>query len=92
MMRCRAIPLTVDLFDSPELAVLAVLDTAVEVALAALVVAYPDNELDADELPIERRAARGLVTAAHDLSEALARYRLALARAKERDRIDNNPF
>lgn len=92
-MRCRAVPLAaVDLFDSPELAVLAVLDTAVEVALVALVVAYPDDEREPENLPMERRAARRLVTAAHDLSSALDRYRLALARARERDRTDDNPF
>jgi hypothetical protein len=91
-MRCRAIPQTVHLFDSPELAVLAVLDTAVEVALVALIVAHPDGQLDDDDLPLEQRAARGLATALHELSTALDRYRLALERAKERDRTNDNPF
>jgi hypothetical protein len=95
-MRCHAFPVSADLFDSPELAIVAVLDTTVEVALIVLIVAYPDDELDTDELPLERRAARRLVTSLYDLSRAISRYRLALERAKERDRdrerTNDNPF
>lgn len=93
-MRCHPLPISADLFDSPELAVIAVVDAAVEVCLVALIVAHPDTENDADELPLERRAARGLVTALYDVSHAINRYRLALERAKERDRdrTSDNPF
>jgi hypothetical protein len=93
-MRCHPIPLSADLFDSPELAVVAVVDTAVEVCLVALVVAHPDDDRDDDDVPLERRAARGLVTALYDVSHAIRRYRLALERANERDRErkNDNPF
>jgi hypothetical protein len=86
------LPLSADLFESPQLAVLAVVDTAVEVCLVALLVAHPDDDRDVDALPLERRAARSLVTALYDVSLALRRYRLALQRAKERDRKIDLPF
>jgi hypothetical protein len=55
--------------------VIPVVDTAVEVCLVALVVAHPDDDRDADDLPLERRAARGLVAALDDVSHAIRRYR-----------------
>jgi hypothetical protein len=85
-------PSIVDLYASPELGVLAVLESAVDVALLALVAAYPEDEPDAENVPLERRAARNLVSAAGDLATALHRYRLALVRARERDCDDLLPF
>ena len=89
-MRCCPLPISADLFDSPELAAIAIVDTAIEVCLVALIVAHPDDDREADDLPLERRAARSLVTALYDVSHALNRYRLALKRAKERDRERTN--
>jgi hypothetical protein len=85
-------PTVVDLYASPELGVLAVLESAVDVALLALVAAHPEDEADAEDVPLERRAARNLVSAAGDLETALHRYRLALVRARERDRDEQLPF
>jgi len=92
-MRSRSAPPTVvDLYASPELGVLAVLEAAVDVALVALVAAPPDDGPDAEHVTIERRAARALVDAAHEIATALDRYRLALARARERERDGLLPF
>jgi len=95
-MRSRSAPPTVaDLYVSPELGVLgvlAVLEAAVDVALVALVAAHPDDGPDAEHVTIERRAARGLVDAAHEVATALDRSRLALARARELDREELLPF
>ena len=66
-MRSRSAPPTVvDLYASPELGVLSVLDAAVDVALVALVAAHPDDGPDAEHVTIERRAARALVDAGVD--------------------------
>lgn len=85
-------PAVDELFVSPELGVLAVLEAAIDVTRIALIAAYPDDISDADNIPIERRAAYGLVDAAHGVESAIHRYRLALARARERDRDRDDPF
>lgn len=92
-MRSRsATPSVNELFASPELGVLAVLQAAIDIALVSLIAAHPDDEPDAEDVPIERRAAYGLVHAAHGVTAALERYRLALVRARDRDRDLDNPF
>lgn len=88
----RELPATADISASPELGVLALLETALDLVLISLVAAYPDDEPDAEDLPAERRAARGIVSAIGALFVALDRYELALARARERDRDERLPF
>jgi hypothetical protein len=92
-MRLRASrPSVVDLYAAPELAVLAVLEAGVDVALVALVAAHPEDLDDEDPAPHERRAARQLIEAARDLASAVNRYRLALACARDRERDGLLPF
>lgn len=82
-----------ELYVSPELAVLAVLETSVDVALVALVAAHPDDFYDDDApCPPERRAARALVDAARNVASAVNRYRLALVCARDRERDELLPF
>jgi hypothetical protein len=84
-MRCSTASLTVvDLFASPELAALSVLESSAEIARLALVAAYPD--VPEGDPPLERRAACAVIDAAAELVTEVQRYRLALARARERDR------
>lgn len=91
-MRFRASrPSVLDLYAAPELAVLAVLEAGVDVALVALIAAHPDDD-DDDAIPPERRAARQLIEMARDLASAVNRYRLALARARDRERDELLPF
>ena len=79
-----------DLFISPELAALTVLETAADTARLALIAAYPN--VPQGEPPLERRAACAVIDAAAELVTELHRYRLALARARDRDRDDLLPF
>lgn len=91
-MRFRASrPSVVDLYSAPELAVLAVLEAAIDVALIALIAAHPDD-VDDDSVSPESRAAHALVEDARDVAAAVNRYRLALACARERERDDLLPF
>lgn len=86
-------PAVDELYAAPELAVLAVLETTVDVALVALVAAHPDDFYDDDApCPPERRAARALVEAARDVASAVNRYRLALVCARDRERDELLPF
>jgi hypothetical protein len=86
-MRLRR-PRVEDLYAAPELAVLAVLEAAVDVSLVALVAAHPDDhELEDDPPQPERVAARALVVAVRVVGEAVNRYRLALSRARDRDHL-----
>lgn len=79
-----------DIFSSPELAALSVLESAAEIARLALVAAYPDvSERDP---PLERRAACAVIDAAAALVTEVHRYRLALTRARDRDRDELLPF
>jgi len=84
----------VDLFASPELAALSVLEAAAEIARLALVAAYPD--VPEGDPPLERRAACAVIDAAANLITEVDRYRLVLARARDRDRDrdrdDLSPF
>ena len=82
-MRIRlSSPRVDDLYAAPELAVLAVLEAALEVSLIALLAADPDDDGNEHPTPL-RRAARALADAARILDAAINRYRLALALAKE---------
>jgi hypothetical protein len=77
-----AFPTPKELDRSPELAVLVILDSALEVAACALQVAHPEID-DDPECPYwvarpDRRAAERLLTLADRLRSAIARYREAL--------------
>jgi hypothetical protein len=75
---------------APELGPLAVLDTALRIAILALAVAWP--ELHTDHLPCdEPRAALDVIERARALALAVRRYRRALAVAPAR-RDDELPF
>jgi hypothetical protein len=75
---------------APELGPLAVLDTALRIAILALAVAWP--ELHTDHLPCdEPRAALDVIERARALALAVRRYRRALAVAAAR-RDDELPF
>lgn len=90
-MRSRSLAVTVaDIFSSPELAVLSVLESAAESARLAHDARYPD--VSYGEPPLERRAACAAIDAAAALVTEVHRYRLALARAQNRDRDDLSPF
>ena len=91
-MRFRR-PLVEDIYTAPELAVLAVLDAAVDVSLVALVAAHPDDhELEDDPAPPDRLAARALVDAVRDVADAINCYRLAMRLVRDRDRDNLMPF
>ena len=86
-MRLRR-PRVEDLYAAPELAVLAVLEAAVDVSFVALVAAHPDDhEPEDDPPPPERVAARALIVAVRNVTDAVNKYRLALTRARHRDRL-----
>lgn len=76
-------PLPFDLAENPELAVLAVLDTALHLAVRALVAAHP--QLEADNVPYWRldrspafSLANSIVSHAQALSEQVELYRALL--------------
>lgn len=76
------LPTPYELSDAPELAVLAVLDTAIEAVTRALVAAHP--ELCDDRGPRSKQepvvSACRFLTRVHKLQAALARYRQAVLR------------
>ena len=75
---------------APELGALAVLDTALRVAILALAAAWP--ELHTEHFPRhEPRAALDVIEHARDLGLAVRRYRRALATAAAR-RENDMPF
>lgn len=90
-MLCSTASLTVaNIFSSPELAALSILESAAEIARLALVAAYPD--VPEGDPPLERRSACAVIDAAADLVTEIHRYRLALSRANDRERDDLSPF
>lgn len=79
-----------ELYMAPELAVLGVIEVALEVMLVAVDPAY--SGADDDHAGPERRAGRALIRAAKDLAAAAGRYRRALEAARQRERDDLLPF
>jgi hypothetical protein len=75
-------PRIVEVYDAPQLAVLAVLEAALDVAAVTLVAAHP-YDLEPDDFLVDDRAARALLEAVHEVAAAIARYRLALALARD---------
>ena len=79
---------------APELATLALLDTALDVCTIALLTEHPtlDHELRPDPEPLSLREARRLIAAAHRLGCTVARYRNAVIDSLVPRRDDTEPF
>jgi hypothetical protein len=87
-MRPHPWPTPPDLAESPELAVLALLDATLDLAVSALLALYP--ELADPERPYwidgpsaARNRAQTIATRAHALRDAIAAYRRTLAPAPD---------
>lgn len=96
MPRAFLLPRVEHLCAEPQLASLAVLETAASVAVLALGAEYPElgcGDIDLREPP-ELRAAVDLIARAHALDLTITRYRLALAERLEREREEDEllPF
>jgi hypothetical protein len=79
---------------APELATLALLDTALDVCTTALLAEHPtlDHDLRHDPEPLSLREARRLIAAAHRLRCTVTRYRNAVIDSLVPRRDDNEPF
>lgn len=80
-------PRVVEVYDAPQLAVLAVLEAALDVAAVALVAAHPD-EPDPADVPFDDRAAHALIKAIRVAGAAIDRYRVALTLTREHGGAD----
>lgn len=79
------------LWVAPELASLAVLDAAIDMAILAIAAVHPElQEPEHAETIAALRAATLVIEDARALGAAIARYRLVLRR--DRDRADDLPF
>jgi hypothetical protein len=79
---------------APELATLALLETALTVCAAALLAEHPtlDHELHPDPEPPSLREARRLIAAAHRFRGTVARYRSAVIDSLVPLRDPTDPF
>ena len=79
---------------APELATLALLDTALDVCTTALLAEHPtlDHDLRHDPEPLSLREARRLIAAAHRLRCTVTRYRNAVIDSLVPRRDDTEPF
>lgn len=93
MPRAFILPRVEHLSAEPQLASLAVLETAANIAILALGAEYPELACRDVSLlePPEIRAAIELVDLARDLDAAITRYRRALVEARENE-TDLLPF
>lgn len=96
MPRAFLLPRAEHLSAEPQLASLAVLQTAANVAILALGAEYPElacGDVDLRE-PLELRAAVDLIDLTRAVDAAIARYRRALAERHEREREEDDllPF
>jgi hypothetical protein len=71
---------------APELGTLAVLRSAIDVAVLALAAAWPDLHTDELRYP-QSRAALDVIERARDLALALRRYRRALRDSPDTDSV-----
>jgi hypothetical protein len=96
MPRAIHLPRAETLSAEPQLASLAVLETAANLAILALVAEYPELASDDSELrePLELRATVDLIELARAVDAAVARYRCALAVRHDREREEGEllPF
>lgn len=79
---------------APELATLALLETALTVCTTALLAEHPtlDHDLRTEPEPPSLREARRLITVAHRLRDAVARYRSAVLDCLVTTQPDTDPF
>lgn len=96
MARAVLLPRVEDLSAEPQLAALAVLESAVNVAIVALGAEYPELaflETDPHD-PCELLAVADLIARARDLDAAIVRYRRDLAERHNCERHENErlPF
>jgi len=79
---------------APELATLALLETALSVCTAALLAEHPTlgHDLRADPDPPSLREARRLIAAAHRLRRTVARYKDAVIDTLVEPHRDSDPF
>jgi hypothetical protein len=79
---------------APELATLALLETALTVCIAALLAEHPtlDHDLRPDPEPSSLREARRLIAAANRCRRTVARYRDAVIDCIVPLRDDTDPF
>lgn len=79
---------------APELATLALLETALTVCTAALLAEHPtlDHDLCPDPEPSSLREARRLIAAAHRLRGTVARYRDAVVDSLVKPHRESDPF
>jgi len=79
---------------APELATLALLETALTVCTTALLAEHPTlgHDLRPDPEPPSLREARRLIAAAHRLLGTVVRYRNAVVDSLVEPRRDSNPF
>lgn len=79
---------------APELATLALLESALTVCTKALLAEHPtlNHELRPDPEPLSLREARRLIAAAHRFRCVLARYRSAVLDGLVPLRDDTHPF
>jgi hypothetical protein len=87
MARAIVLPRAEHLSTEPQLASLAVLEAAANVAILALCAEYPELACDHVDLrePLELRAVQDLIELAQAVDGGIARYRLALAMRHERE-------
>lgn len=91
MIRHRRQPSVEQLWVAPELATLAVLDAAVDMAILAIMAVYPEmQDQDSADQTASLRAATVVIEDAQALIASMARYRLVLRRVP--DRADDTPF
>jgi len=78
----RRLPIVDEIAAAPELAVLATIEAAIDIALVALVAAQPELQPTSDQhdavTTCAAAAADRVIAAAHALAVAIADYRLAL--------------
>lgn len=96
MPRAFLLPHVEHIVAEPQLASLAVLETAAAIAILALAAEYPELASDDVDLrePRELRAAVDIIALARGVDRNIARYRLALAERHEREREEDEllPF
>ena len=81
------------LWAAPELACLAVLDAAIDMAILAVAAVHPELQDHQQVEPTAAvRAATLVIEDARALGAAITRYRLVLRRDRDRDRADDLPF
>jgi hypothetical protein len=89
MPRMIPLPSADELGRAPERTALTALDASAELAVLALVAAYPELQCveEAEHLPCEVHAALAVIDAARDLSARLHRYQIALLRMHEQSLV-----